>query len=508
MSENLLAYHDRFLEPAESAARKLIHSWVLHGPRKANEFGPDRMPTGIFAEVGSGVLDAMLTHGAKDLAGVMAYFNDAPQAIRDELMECTMDFAPLPSNCGPLIETLCRYDHARKLEHLASRLKNVLEAAEDPAAVLAEIAALQAEAANGTGRASLRERAYALRFNPDVAPPDETCMAIGEYPIAALGNLTAIQGKSKVGKSAIVSAILGAAQRGVFQAAGDTLCMSWTRDSSGAIIHLDSEQSQADWHGLICRSVTRSGLAAVSPRLVSLPLVMFSRADRMEILRQTMAHEREEKGGIDTVVIDGVADLCQSPNDEAEALEVVSQLMAMAQTYRAAAFCVLHENPTSDQGKTRGHLGSELNRKAFANLRIDKDSETLISTIYGLDMRKRDIPKEQGFCFAWDDQLKMHAFQGRAAGLKAAQRESEAIAKARAEWEAIYDFAASIGTNGTCPDLSANLAAQAERDKNGTKKLTNLDTMKKRMQRAESLGVLRKSGAGFWVLNHNGTSGT
>ena len=481
----------------------------MHGPREANKFDPDRMPTGILRDVAAGVLDAMLAHGVKELDGLMAYFNEAPPPVTAELLECTQDFAPMPSNCGPLIETLARHDHARKLEHLASRLKNVLEAAEDPTPILAEIAALQAEAANGTGRASLRERAYALRFNPDVAPPpDETCMMIGDVPVAARGNLTVYQGKSKVGKSALVSATIGAAQRGIHQATGDTLCMSWTQDSGGAIIHLDSEQSQADWYGLVCRSVTRSGLVAVSPRLVSLPLVMFSRADRMEILRQTMAHEMEEKGGIDAVVIDGVADLCKSPNDEAEALEVVSQVMAMAQTYRAAVFCVLHENPGTVEGKTRGHLGSELNRKAFVNLRIDKDAETLISTIYGLDMRKRDIPKEQGFCFAWDDELKMHAFQGRAAGLKSAQRESEAIAKARAEWEEIYNFAAGSGTNGTCPDLSANLAAQAERDMKGTKKLTTYETMKKRMQRAESLGVLRKANVGFWVLNHNGTSGT
>ena len=37
-------------------------------------------------------------------------------------------------------------------------------------------------------------------------------------------------------------------------------------------------------------------------------------------------------------------------------------------------FCVLHENPGTEQAKTRGHLGSDLNRKAFANLRIDKDA--------------------------------------------------------------------------------------------------------------------------------------
>ncbi len=54
--------------------------------------------------------------------------------------------------------------------------------------------------------------------------------------------------------------------------------------------------------------------------------------------------------------------------------------MALAQVYHCPIFCVLHENPGSDQGKTWGHLGSELNHKAFVNLRIDKDTETSVST--------------------------------------------------------------------------------------------------------------------------------
>jgi hypothetical protein len=404
------------------------------------------------------------------------------------------------------VESL-RVFHVEKSERsIASRIQQAIDAGEEIDGLLDELAKLRAGAASG--RLGLRERAYSLRFDPDKPPPpDETCMVIGDTPIAARGNLTVEQGKSKTGKTAVVSAVMGAAQRGEFQAAGDTLCVSWVGECTGAIVHLDTEQSLGDWHGLVRRSITRSGLPAVSPRLVSLPLVMFSRADRMEILRQTLVFEHE-RAGVDLVMIDGVADLCKSPNDEGEALELVSRLHAMAQEYHCTIFCVIHENPSTDQSKTRGHLGSELNRKAFANLRIDKDTETSVSTIYGTDMRKRDIPKEQGFCFAWDDEAKMHTFQGRAAGLKAAQRETQAIATAREEWEPIFEFAAGSGTNGACPDLSANLAAQAERDMSGTKKLTAYDTMKKRKQRAESLGVLRKTGAGLWALNHNGTNGT
>ncbi len=351
---------------------------------------------------------------------------------------------------------------------------------------------------------TLRERAYALRFDPaQLPPPEEICMTLGGIPIASRGNLTAIQGKSKVGKSAVISAVLGAALRGNFAARGDTLCLAWDGQATGAIIHLDTEQSRSDWHGLVQRGVTRSGVCH-SQRLVSLPLVMFNRSERMQILRDALAHERDQQGGIDAVVIDGVADLCTSPNDEAEALELVSELMALSQQFHAPMVCVLHENPGSDAGKTRGHLGSELNRKAYANLRIDKDTETSVSTLYGTDMRKRDIPKPQGFCFAWNDEAGMHTFKGRAAGVKAAEAEAKKAVKEREYFEGIFT---SSGTNGACPALTPDEAVQAHRDNIGTTQCPSREAMKKRMQRAESIGVLRKASLLAWTLKPAGQAG-
>ena len=502
-----LGSHERLLPKAETAGRQLIHSWIRYGPKQLNDFQPKAFPTGPLQDVAGGVLQAMLNEGVKDLAGLIPWFADAPDGTRTELIACTEDFAPMPSDCGPVIHKLYEYDRALRFEKLSHRLQDALANVEPTADIIKQLEEL--EAGGKTRKINLRERAYAMRFNPDeTPPPDETCMVIGDVPIAARGNLTVPQGKSKVGKSALISAILGASLRGDLSATGDTLCVAWQGESTGAIIHLDTEQSRADWHALVCRGITRSGIIEPSPRLVSLPLVMFSRSERLAILRATLAHEKESKGSIDLVLIDGVADLCVSPNDEAEALELVSQLHALAQEFNCPIVCVLHENPSSsaEAPKTRGHLGSELNRKAFANLRIDKDTETSVSTIYGTDMRKRDIPKEQGFCFGWDDEAKMHTFQGRAAGLKASQKEAEAIAKAREEWTPIFEFSAGQRENIAVPALSPKEAAEIEWEIRGNEKLTKQDTMKKRMQKAESLGVLRKFDLLRWVLNDSGNS--
>ncbi len=357
----------------------------------------------------------------------------------------------------------------------------------------------KADEINCFGPDDLLERAYELAFDPDAfPPPDEVVMNLGEYPIAARGNLTVVQGKSKAGKSAVLAAQMGACMCGDNESSGDTLCFQWVGSATGAIIHLDTEQSAGDWHTLVQRSVTRSGLGSAPDRLVSFQMVRFSRSERLTILEGVLQKEQERCGGIDAVFIDGIADLCTSPNDETEALELVSRIHAWAQEYKAAVLCGLHENPSAEDGKTRGHLGSELNRKAFANLRIDKDQQTGISNIWGTDMRKRDIPKKQGFCFGWDDDAGMHVSQGRMAGVEADQREKKAAAEARKKWEEVFTRAGLNGNTGRFPNLSAEEATELIWEINGKTTRPKTNTVQKQMQRAQDLGVLRKTGRGNW----------
>jgi len=135
------------------------------------------------------------------------------------------------------------------------------------------------------------------------------------------------------------------------------------------------------------------------------------------------------------------------------------------------------------------------------------DAETSVSTMWGMDMRKRDIPQNQGFCFAWDEEVGMHTFKGRAAGPKAAKREEKAVSEAMAKWEDVFEHAVRSGTKGVCPVLSADEAASAIQGINGTKTKPKTDTVKKQMQRAEELGVLKKKSPGRWALNWSGQSG-
>jgi hypothetical protein len=370
------------------------------------------------------------------------------------------------------------------------------------------------------GNLTLRDRARQLFFRPEVRPErEEICLMLGDIPVAARGNITVIQGKSKVGKSAVVSAIIGAALAARSAQPGDCLAFRWQGGGDGAepgiILHLDTEQSPGDWHGLVCRALVRAGLVGreeeAMKRLVSLPLVSFTRAERLLVLQDLLEGFRKQGRTVDLIVIDGIADLCISPNDEAEGLELVSRILSLAHEYRTAIKTIIHENPTTDAAKTRGHLGSELNRKAFANLRIDKDTSTGISVIYGTDMRKRDIPLSHGFCFGWDDRAGMHVHKGRNAAMKAEERERVAAAEARDYWGDLYAWADEAGVlnrnDGCFPVLSIKHAREVDQRMNRKAKMIAEDTMRKRMQRAEVLSVLRKTGHGEYELLPNRKTG-
>ena len=127
-----------------------------------------------------------------------------------------------------------------------------------------------------------------------------------------------------------------------------------------------------------------------------------------------MEGEAEKHGGIYSVSLDGVADLCRSLNDDEEAFGLVQELCELTTRFDCFTIAAIHENPGSENGKTRGHLGSELQRKAETNLRLQKNPEG-ITTMFSPNSRNNSFGKLDGFCFRWCDEAKMHVSCGPAA---------------------------------------------------------------------------------------------
>ncbi len=110
------------------------------------------------------------------------------------------------------------------------------------------------------------------------------------------------------------------------------------------------------------------------------------------------------------VVIDGIADLLNGVNDEESSVKLIEELFRMAAIYNTCIICVVHMAPSGM--KLRGHLGSEVQRKAAGILLIEKDNNANCSVVKALKVRDGsplDVPLIQ---FGWSKEEGRHVFFG------------------------------------------------------------------------------------------------
>ena len=177
-----------------------------------------------------------------------------------------------------------------------------------------------------------------------------------------------------------------------------------------AVLHYDTEQSEAQLHKNLGKTLRRAGVKAVPEFYHSLYLASLSRKDRLKIIRESMDLFHHKHGGIHIVVIDGIADLIRSANDETESIAIVDELYRLAGIYNTCIICVLHFVPNGI--KLRGHIGSELQRKAAGILSIEKDDNPEYSVVKALKVRDGsplDVPM---MLFGWDKDEDMHVYCG------------------------------------------------------------------------------------------------
>ena len=158
------------------------------------------------------------------------------------------------------------------------------------------------------------------------------------------------------------------------------------------------------------KTLRRADVETVPDFYHSLYLASLSRRDRLKLIRESMDLFRHKHGGIHLVVIDGIADLVRSANDETESIAVVDELYRLAGIYNTCIICVLHFVPNGI--KLRGHIGSELQRKSAGILSIEKDDNPEYSVVKALKVRDGsplDVPM---MLFGWGKELEMHVYRG------------------------------------------------------------------------------------------------
>lgn len=261
-------------------------------------------------------------------------------------------------------------------------------------------------------------------------PAAQMIVSVNEVPLGTQGNLLCVTGGEGTGKSNYVAALIAGTIRpqGV---EADTLGVAVKENTKGkAVLFYDTEQSEVQLYKNVGNLLRRCSRDAMPKYFKAYCLTGMSRKERLKSIILSMDRYHYQYGGIHLVVIDGIADLIRCANDEAESIAVVEELYQLAGIYNTCIVTVLHFIPNGL--KLRGHLGSELQRKAAAILSIEKDNDPAVSVVKALKVREGsplDVPLMQ---FAWNKGKAMHAYLGeKPKEEKEKRKEDELVAVAR-----------------------------------------------------------------------------
>jgi hypothetical protein len=329
---------------------------------------------------------------------------------------------------------------------------------------------------DGTG---LSERLEARLHRPgvEILRPAST-YSINGVPIATAGNIETISGPAKSGKTSLKSGLVASTYAAPD---ADTLSCGSSNPNGYAVIDIDSEQSLYD-HQQQNKLTSRRAGRPVPLWVKSYCLTGFSADEIRQAIPFLLERNKREFGGIHSLILDGGADALHDVNDPGESNELIAEHHALAIKYACPIFIIIHENPGENNRKMRGHYGSQAERKAETNLRVEKDEDG-ICTVWAEKTRHKPIPKKSGPRFQWDSDSQMHR-----------SIESQADAKADAEFNDLSAVFKSAFT--TRPAMS-----------NADLKTTVMDalsvvgrTADRKIARAVTLGIIKKTFGGLYEL--------
>lgn len=319
------------------------------------------------------------------------------------------------------------------------------------------------------------------RFIPSLNPPQiRPVFSIQGIPICTPGNLTTIVAAAKTGKTAVVGAML-ASVIAAENSSADTLGFQSRNREGKAVLHFDTEQSVDDhWH-LITRSMRRASVNELPPWFFSYCLTGFEALKAREAVYLATKNACDAFKGIHSILIDGYADLVLDVNNAEECNAFVACLHDEAMQRDCPIVGILHFNPGTE--KSRGHLGSQLERKSETNLRLDK--EGTITEVWSEKQRRAPILRGNGPRFRWDDLAAMHVSVE--SGSEA--RRSAKAAAARNYVEEVF-FGQPAMRYTALKSTVIKVLKVEER------------TAERRIEEWRQLGVVEKTAVGLWAPKH------
>jgi hypothetical protein len=309
------------------------------------------------------------------------------------------------------------------------------------------------------------------KYNPAIIPPPlRPIYTLAGIPISTPANLATITSAVKTGKSAVIGAMAAAPMS--HREDADLLGFGSSNPKDMALLWFDSEQSPDDFWHCVYRALKRAGLQNPPPWLHAYCLTGLGYRRAWECVTEATKAAADLHGGIHSTLIDGFADLVADVNDPGESNAFVAELHDMAIQLDCPIIGVIHFNPGGE--KSRGHLGSQVERKAETNLALEKDTDET-TVIYSTKNRRAGIPKHLGPRFAFNPEAGMHVTVASRQSVKDAERREALLSLAEdvfADRPAMRysDIKSTVMTVARCKDR------QAEKKVAAMKRLTVIKT--------------------------------
>lgn len=222
-----------------------------------------------------------------------------------------------------------------------------------------------------------------------------------------LGGIQAISGQKKNGKTFVLAqlmaAILGSGTERVEAKLHGLKTVDSTVEWLGqqpSVLYVDTEMEQLNTAKVLRRvhwlcgwdsNVANDRFRVLWLRQVTAEDEKPAFALRYELIKKAIAWMRPT-----AVFIDGIRDIIGDFNDNEQSSALVTELMTLATQYSCCIWNVLHANPrptNDDEGKMRGHLGTELGNKVSDTFvsKKQKTEKGVTFTVKQIDARGKDV---------------------------------------------------------------------------------------------------------------------
>ena len=225
-----------------------------------------------------------------------------------------------------------------------------------------------------------------------VIPEYKPIIKIAGETISTAGGVTVISGQPKSGKTAGTSILIaGAIAPGEVDGLDQVEVLQ--NEEKKAVIHNETEQATWKQKANLKTILKRANLTSCPDYFLSYNFRQLEIEEMQATFSNICQAAAEKFNGIHSIYIDGIADFIKDPNDPEASFDIVKYFEGIAQEYFCPVIVVVHTNPGSD--KERGHLGSQVQRKAESVILVKKEGNVSYFEPKLLRHAGDDIPKIQ-----------------------------------------------------------------------------------------------------------------